>query len=121
MRELRLRCVDMYDVNIADSALEDLSGIAVYVKDKLKEPLIAEKLVAALKRAIFSLDAFPYRCPIVRDDLLAAQGIRGMIVENYVVFYSIVETENEKVVNVSRVLYARRNWVELLQSDNPPD
>ncbi|GHU50654.1 hypothetical protein FACS1894127_6200 [Clostridia bacterium] len=75
-------------------------------------------MIAKLKKAMFSLDTSPHSCPLVRDDALAAQGYRGMFVDSYAVFYVIAESE--KTVNVSRVLYGRRNWVDLLQTQHAP-
>ena len=106
--------MDKYLVNVTETAFKDLNGIALYIKNELKEPVIAEKLVARLKKAIFSLDTSPHRYPLLRDNALAAQGYRGMFVENYAVFYVVDETG--KTVDISRVLYARRNWVDLLNT-----
>ena len=40
------------------------------------------------------------------------QGYRPLYVENYIVFYVVVE--ESKRVDILRVLYARRNWVDFL-------
>jgi toxin ParE1/3/4 len=107
--------VDKYHVNVTETAFEDLAAIARYVKEELKEPAIAEKLTAKLKKAVFSLETSPRRYALLRDAALAARGYRGVFVDNYAVFYIVAE--NGKTVDVSRVLYARRNWIDLLQSE----
>jgi len=50
--------------------------------------------------------------PLVRDDRLASMGYRRLEVKNYTVFFTI--NEKEKTVDVERVLYARRDWANLL-------
>ena len=104
--------MDKYSVNITDAAFEDLKSITLYIKDELKEPIIAEKLIAKIKEGIFSFDSLPCRQGLVRDKMLAKQGYRPLYIENYIIFYIV--TEEIKRVDISRVLYARRNWVKLL-------
>jgi len=104
--------MDKYKVNITDTAFEDLKSIALYIREELKEPIVAKNLIAKIKTGIFSLDNSPCRHGLVRDNILSRQGYRPLYVENYVVFY-IVSEEN-KHVDVSRVLYARRNWINIL-------
>ena len=53
--------MDKYNVNITNTAFEDLKSIALYIKDELKEPVVAEKLIAKIKEGIFSLDISPCR------------------------------------------------------------
>ena len=104
--------MDKYNVNITGTAFEDLKSIALYIKDELKEPVVARKLIAKIKEGIFSLDVSPCRHGLVRDKVLAKQGYRLLYVENYIVFYIVIE--ESKRVGVLRVLYARRNWVNIL-------
>ena len=104
--------MDKYNVNITNTAFEDLKSIALYIKDELKDPVAAGKLIAKIKKRIFSLDISPCRHRLVRDKIFARQGYRLLYVENYIVFYIV--TEESKRVDVSRVLYARRNWINIL-------
>ncbi|HBG16880.1 MAG TPA: hypothetical protein DDW93_08890 [Firmicutes bacterium] len=39
-------------------------------------------------------------------------GYRKLIVKNYIVFFTI--NEKSKVVDVERILYARRDWLRIL-------
>ena len=59
-----------------------------------------------------SLAEMPTRYAMVADEHLAAQGIRKLPVENYIVFY--VVSEQDKTVTVIRILYGRRDWEQLL-------
>jgi Plasmid stabilization system protein len=105
-----------YSVNITATAFEDLKSIALHIKDELKEPLAAEKLIARIKGLVFSLDTFPHRHELVRDKILAKQGYRPLYVENHIVFY-IVSDENKRV-DILRVLYAKRDWMRLLVAES---
>ena len=103
---------DEYYVNITQTAFDDLMSIAVYIRDTLKEPVIAINQVTKIKEVIFSLKDFPCRQPLVRNKMLAAQGYRSITVDNYTIFYVVNERDN--IVNISRALYSRRNWGDLL-------
>ncbi|NLZ66755.1 MAG: type II toxin-antitoxin system RelE/ParE family toxin, partial [Clostridiaceae bacterium] len=48
----------------------------------------------------------------VRDDTLRQQGYRRCLVKNYLLFYKVFE--QEKIVQIYRVIYARRIWERLL-------
>ena len=52
----------------------------------------------------------PERCPRPRDLALAAKGYRYLVVGNYLVFYVIVGP----VVQIRRILYAKRDYKQLL-------
>lgn len=58
------------------------------------------------------LSDMPQRCSQVADPRLAQMGFRKLIVKNDVVFFSI--DEKNKVVNIERVLYGRRDWLKFL-------
>jgi len=104
--------MDEYSVHITQTAFDDLASIALYIRDTLKEPVVAENQLVRIQKAIFSLDFSPCRHPLVRDKTLAAQGYRSLFVDNYTIFYIV--SEKEKTVDISRVQYSRRNWAELL-------
>jgi hypothetical protein len=52
----------------------------------------------------------PERCPLAKDTQLRMRGYRTLLVKNYIVFYVI----NGKTVEVRRILFARRQYEELL-------
>ncbi|MDD4169972.1 MAG: type II toxin-antitoxin system RelE/ParE family toxin [Desulfotomaculaceae bacterium] len=93
-------------------AADDLQTIAEYITYELLEPVIAKKLVGKIKEVVMSLDKLPTRHALVTDERLAAQGIRKLIVENYIVFY--VVSEKDETVTVIRIIYGRRDWEQLL-------
>jgi addiction module RelE/StbE family toxin len=101
-----------YKVLMTEPAADDLQAIAKYISGELLEPVIAKKLVGKIKEAVMSLDKLPVRHALVADERLAVQGIRMLIVENYIVFYVI--SEIDETVTVVRILYGGRDWKCLL-------
>jgi toxin ParE1/3/4 len=104
--------MNKYFVNITNTAYVDLKEIARYIKNELKEPDVALNLVVKIKKAIFSLENKPYRHSLVHDKDLVQMGYHFFVVDNYTVFYIILE--NEQIVDIVRVLNSRRNWEKLL-------
>jgi len=55
------------------------------------------------------LKSTPEICPLARDPQLRLRGYRLLTIENYIVFYVI----NGGVVEIRRILYARRQYERL--------
>jgi plasmid stabilization system protein ParE len=53
----------------------------------------------------------PERHSIVKEEPFAQQGVRMLLVENYIAFYIITDS---KEVHVFRILYNRREWQSIL-------
>lgn len=101
-----------YKVFIEESAEKDLFGILLYISKTLKQPAIAKRLYTEIKKQIGNLQTMPARQKIVEDEPYAAQGVRRLYVENYMVFY--VVDDSKKEVHVFRILYNRREWQNIL-------
>lgn len=69
-------------------------------------------MMELFEEAMRGLTDLPQRCPFVEDERLSQMGYRKLIVKNYFVFFSI--DEKNKVVNIERILYVRRDWLRLL-------
>jgi len=54
----------------------------------------------------------PQKCSFVTDERLTMLGYRNLPVKNYIIFFTI--NEKSKVVDVERILYARRDWQRIL-------
>lgn len=54
----------------------------------------------------------PFPHALVKDNRLCQLGIRQVIVDNYIIFYVI--REKKKLVTIIRILYSRRDWINLL-------
>ena len=101
-----------YNIEITEPAESDLYQIGSYIAKELQEPDLAQKLVSKIGDAILSLDEMLCRNGLVKDERLSHQGIRKLLIDNYVIFY-IVREEN-KMVTILRILYGRRDWMNIL-------
>lgn len=101
-----------YRVDVSEPAENDLVDIVRYIASQLSAPISALHMMELLEEAMAGLSDMPQRCPFVADESLSQMGYRKLIVKNYVVFFSI--DEKNKVVDVERILYGRRNWLRFL-------
>ncbi|ACV63023.1 addiction module toxin, RelE/StbE family [Desulfofarcimen acetoxidans DSM 771] len=101
-----------YRVDISEPAENDLRDIVRYIASQLSAPTSALHMMELLEEAMVGLSDMPQRCPLVADEHLSQMGYRKLPVKNYVVFFSI--DERNKVVDVERILYGRRDWLRIL-------
>jgi plasmid stabilization system protein ParE len=101
-----------YNIDISEPAENDLRDIVLYIFTQLSAPTSAIKIMNEIEEAIQALSDMPQRCPLLTDERLASIGYRKLIVKNYIVFFTINETT--KVVDIVRILYARRDWQHIL-------
>lgn len=99
-----------YNVEYSKESKRDLIGIKEYIKHNLQEPEIAQKLISKIRKEINALKNNPEINAIIDDDIIRKLEIRKLIVDNYIVFYRI-KSNNIQIV---RVMYGRRNWINLL-------
>lgn len=104
--------MSMYNVQITEPAEKDLYEIGMYISKELLEHETAKKVISKIAAGINSLENMPLRNAIVTDERLAYNGIRKIIVDNYIIFY--VVNEEGKTVTIVRILYSRRDWLNLL-------
>lgn len=97
-----------YRVDISEPAENDLRNIVRYISAQLSAPMTAADMINTVEEAIADLAVMPQKCPPVTDERLAMIGYRKLLFKNYIVFFTI--NEKSKVVDVERILYARRDW-----------
>ena len=100
--------MEQYEVRIFPSAQQDLLDVIDYLNTLSKEAAL--NYYDQLTSEISSLRIMPERCPRPRDLALAAKGYRYLAVGNYLVFYVVVGN----IVQIRRILYARRDYKQLL-------
>jgi len=101
-----------YRVDVSGPAEEDLRDILRYISSQLSAPITTLKMVDTIEAALTKLANMPDCYPLVSDDRLASMGYRRLEVKNYTAFFTI--NEKEKIVDVERILYARRDWANLI-------
>lgn len=109
--------MERYKVVLSQKGKAEIRAIVRYIAVNLQEPSTARHTQRRFKEMVASLKSMPMRFALVPDNCLAAAGFRMVSVGNYLAFY--VVDQDAKTVNISRVLYGRQNWVELLTHDLP--
>ena len=99
-----------YNIEYSKESKQDLIGIKQYIKYNLQEPEIAQKLITKIITQIDSLKYSPEIYAIIDDDIIKKLEIRKLIVDNYIVFFRI---KNDSI-QIVRIMYGRRNWINLL-------
>ena len=102
--------MNKYNIEYSKESKQDLIDIKQYIKYHLQEPLIAQKLISKIKTEIDSLKDNPELYSIIDDDVIKRLEIRKLIVDNYIVFYRLKNNN----IQIVRIMYGRRNWINLL-------
>lgn len=106
-----------YHIHITQTAERDMISAADYIEFTLKNPEATNHLLDTAEEKINDLTQFPQKFPLVDDRILSSWGIRFTIVNHYLAFYHISETE--KQVTVVRFLYAKSSWASILKAGFP--
>lgn len=102
----------MYKLVFLPIARQDMIDIARYISHSLCNPIAAEKLAVELVEAPDGIPSFPYANSAYIPIRPLKHEYRKLIIHNYIMFYWV--DEEEKVVTVARVIYARRDYEKLL-------
>ena len=103
----------MYKIKITKPASKDIRLIVEYLKNTLQNPSAAENLINEIEKGILALKDMSSKYTGVGDAYLSKNGVRCFSVKEYLVFYKIYE--NDKTVMIIRILFARRDWENLLK------
>ena len=96
-----------YQIYYSEKARNDLQSIYEYIAYELLVPETAANQVRNLTQAARSLENMPFRHPVYDFEPWKSKGIRTVTVGNYLLFY--LPSEDEKRVNIVRVIYGGRN------------
>ena len=102
----------LYHIQYTPLAAEDIDEIDAYISETLCNPDAAEKLLTKMEQQILRLQQFPHLGYLVEDPYLAAKGYRKLIVDNYLIFH-LVDDTNQTII-IMRVLYGAREYRDLL-------
>ena len=94
-----------YQINLTETAEQDLTEIVDYITDE--NPAAALKVVIRTEKNILKLENFPLIGVVPRIRRLARKGYHILIVDDYLVFYVIV---NSEMVEIRRVLSGKRDY-----------
>ena len=103
----------MYKVSFSPEAVDDLKGIKQYIKDELCNEQAAKNTVAKILKKVKMLSDFPESGSSLSAIIGFDTDYRYLVSDNYIAFYRI---ENKNVLIV-RILYGRRNYMQILFGD----
>ena len=101
-----------YHIQITQPAEEDLYEIGSYISKEPLEQDTAKKVISNIAKGINFLEEMPLKNSLVTDERLGYKGIRKIMVDNFIVFYIV--TEENKTVTIIRILFSRRDWLNIL-------
>ena len=106
-----------YQVHITSTAEHDIMRAADYIEFTIKNPTAADNLLDVSTEQIGSLSDLPQKFRLVDDSVLASWGIRFVIINNFLAFYTI--DEEKQTVIIVRFLYQKNNWTSILRQGFP--
>lgn len=104
-----------YEGRISEEALLDLSRAIDYIEYGLKNTTAAQKLYKRFFDSARLLLFSPTMYPIIQDLFLGHLRVRFMPIENYLLFYTILDDIHE--VRIIRFLYAKSDWRTILKTN----
>ncbi len=102
----------MYSLEYLPTALQDMTEISGYIAKELKNPQAAVRLAEKFIESAEAIRKFPYINQVYRPIRPLKNEYRKIIVDNYLMFYTV--SEDEKIITVMRVIYAGRNYENIL-------
>lgn len=100
-------------IEYSPESIEDLKQIEEYISVELGNKVSAEKIVDKIIDKINTLSEFPEIGAPLSSRISIKTDYRYLVCDNYNVFYRI---END-YVNITRILNARRNFMQILFGD----
>lgn len=104
-----------YQVEISETAEQDLKNIISYLRHNLAGDIIADKYKILFKQELKNLENIAGSMSIIDEKLTGHKNIRKINVRNYIIFY-IVDEEISKVL-VLRIGHAFMDWEKYLRNE----
>lgn len=100
--------VDKYQIRLLKIAEEDFTEIVMFIAED--NPAAAETIATKIEKNLELLSDNPYLGRIPRDEEIRNLGYRYIIVQNYIVFYTI----EKRAVLIHRILHGARDYKSML-------
>ena len=99
---------DKYQIRLLRIAEEDFTEIVKFIVDD--NPTAAEVMANKIEKNLELLSDNPHLGRIPRDEEIRNLGYRYIIVQNYIIFYTI----EDRTILIHRILHGARNYKSLL-------
>ena len=99
-----------YSIKLADQFLEEFEEICDYISNKLKNIDASNRLKEKVIYNVLLLENSPKMCTEIEKIDRTERKYRRMVVNNYVILYTI--DEPKKIVYVAHIYYGGRNYLD---------
>ena len=99
-----------YSIKLTDEFLDEFEEICDYISNKLKNVDASNRLREKVMYNVLFLENSPRMCTETEKTDRTERQYRKMVVNNYVILYTI--DESEKVVYVAHIYYVGRNYID---------
>ena len=99
---------DKFQVRLLKIAEEDFTEIISFIA--ADNPNAAEAIANKIEKNLINLSENPFLGRVPRDIDIKTLGYRYLIVQNYILFYTV----EEKTILIHRILHGARNYKSLL-------
>ena len=99
---------DKYQIRLLRIAEENFTEIVKFIADD--NPTAAEAIANKIEKNLELLSDNPHLGRIPRDEEIRNLGYRYIIVQNYIIFYTI----EDRTILIHRILHGARNYKSLL-------
>ena len=97
-----------YTIRLLQAAQEDFKEITTYIA--LDNPSAAEAIADKIEKSLSNLSTYPLIGKIPNQEELATMGYRFLVVQNYLIFYTI----EDQIIWVHRIIHGTREFLSLL-------
>ncbi|GBU27023.1 hypothetical protein R84B8_00544 [Treponema sp. R8-4-B8] len=104
----------MYKIHYLPLALDDLKDIVNYIANTLESPRAAENFLSKLDREVLKIADNPFRCRLYPLSETLKYYYRVLHINNYSLFYVV----DNKKIEIHRVIYSRRDIVQILKAQD---
>ena len=96
-----------YTIRLLQAAQEDFKEITTYIA--LDNPSAAEAIADKIEKSLSNLSTYPLIGKIPNEEELATMGYRFLVVQNYLIFYTI----EDQIIWVHRIIHGAREFLSL--------
>lgn len=100
----------MYEIRLNPLALKDLKSIKEYISVSLENPESARKVLNEIIETYEKLQYFPSMGTELSSKIDVKTDYRFLVCGNYLIFYK----SDHQYVSIYRILYAKRNYLNIL-------
>ena len=100
--------MDKHRIEYLPIAVADLDEIFIFIADNSLQA--AMELIDRIDASVAGLESFPEMGLIAKPPRLARKGYRVLIVDDYLVFYVVMDD----IVEIRRIVSGKRNYAHLV-------